>query len=153
MTDSQNDNTNAIAKRWNNFNNTQKITAKIVGGFLVAGFIIACVESTKPVSTNTTLSTTSAATTNPLPEVEPTPVIPESWDSDSRKSELEIGIKENFSLASTGAPQPISSVSCSATSTKLIWNCNIRKLGDPEAIPYRIEVTEDYSNWAGQPIY
>lgn len=75
----------------------------------------------------------------------------DSWNSEEKKKQLEKGIKENFALAVTGAQQNVATVSCEATSTKMIWNCNIRMLGEETANPWRIEVDEK-GTWAGKPI-
>lgn len=81
------------------------------------------------------------------------PVVPKVWNDDASKTSLEETIKSSAANQFTGAEQNIASVSCTATSTKFIWNCDIRKLGEPEPTPFRVEVAEDGSSWAGQPIY
>lgn len=110
-----------------------------------------------PSASTITPKTTDSITPLPAPKPIPAPVsIPEpvaqDWKSESARRELEQSIKEDFSLQMTGANIVISSVQCRATDIKLIWNCDIRPLGEPEPIPYRIEVSEEGDTWAGQPL-
>jgi hypothetical protein len=119
----------------------------------IGGIIGSSISGKEWLPSETTISTaTTAPETSPEP-VAPTPppvVIPEKWNSDSKKLELEESIKENAANQFTGAEQQIASVKCTATPTENIWHCDMRKLGDPAAETYRIEYVE--GTWAGQPL-
>lgn len=74
-----------------------------------------------------------------------------SWSSSESKEQLEKGIKENFSLAVTGAKQSVASVSCTPTKTERIWMCNLRLLGEETTNRWRMEVAEN-GTWAGKQV-
>jgi hypothetical protein len=125
---------------------------KALIGFASAGLlsvVVACGETT-PSS-----SSSSSTTSSPTPAVStPAPVVePPKWDSVSSKQWLEESIKDGMTSTFTGAETaPVTSVSCTPASEKNFWSCNIRTLGDSKPTLYRIEVAEDGSTWAGQPV-
>lgn len=114
------------------------------GASILALSLVACGETT-------TSSTSTPEASVPTPP--PAPVVPEKWNSDNKKAELEASIKEGMQSTFTGAEQAaVQSVSCTATETEAFWHCNIRQLGDSEPVLYKIEVSAD-GGWAGQPIF
>lgn len=80
------------------------------------------------------------------------PALSAPWNSAENRSKIEKGIKENWHLQTTGAAISVSSASCKASSTKNIWICVLRPLGNPQSIKYRIEVDPESGKMAGKPI-
>jgi len=74
------------------------------------------------------------------------------WNSNAKRLQLERSIKENATSQFTGSEQRVASVSCTPTLTTNFWDCNIRFLGIPEPILFKMEVSKD-GDWAGQPVF
>lgn len=109
----------------------------------------------------TTKSAVSAPAIQPPGKMEDPPIQEQStqsmpasnqWNSAAKKELLERSIKEDATLQATGANQPVSSVNCTASYQVNFWDCQIRFLGIPEPVAYRIETGED-GTWAGQEMF
>ena len=118
----------------------------------VLGVPICRIVQTAIILPNPSTTTSETTTRSTQPEQIAPPPAPERWDSANKKSELEASIKENSSNQLTGVAMNIQSATCNATSDKGFWICNIRKLGDPEPMKWRVEVTDD-GTWASSPIF
>lgn len=102
--------------------------------------------STSPATPSSSLTAPSAPAPAPAP-------VSESWDSPSKKAQLEQDLVENWANAVTGVGQFVKSADCKPASAKNFWTCSVRFLGEEEPAAYKVEVDEKTGNWAAQPIF